>query len=315
LAALIKYQGIMARRAENSIIYHSLHESPLVSVRSYCCHAERSGPGAEEFSGTNTIVLLRRGAFCQHFGRRTVTADVNQTVFFAQDSTYRVSHPAECGDRGTVFDVAPRVLNDIIGGLQPSHANPDRPFPFSTGPCDLGAFWQHYELVEGLQTNPVAPPEPLWAEETALRLIGRVLETAFAHHGLPARPRRTGTEAAHAERVEAVKSYLARRQGERMTLGEVARAVHTSPYHLARVFRQRTGLSLHRYLTRLRLRAALERLAAGANDLTTLALELGYCSHSHFTDAFRREFGRPPSAVRRHADGKGLREMSKNLEV
>ena len=45
--------------------------------------------------------------------------------------------------------------------------------------------------------------------------------------------------------------------------------------------------------------AALERLAVGADDLTTLALELGFSSHSHFTDAFRREFGRPPSAARK----------------
>ncbi len=87
--------------------------------------------------------------------------------------------------------------------------------------------------------------------------------------------------------------------GERVTLDAVARAVHASPFHLARVFRQRTGAPIHRYLTRLRLRAALERLAGGANDLTALALALGFSSHSHFADAFRSEFGRTPSAVRR----------------
>ena len=73
-------------------------------------------------------------------------------------------------------------------------------------------------------------------------------------------------------------------------------------------------MPLHRYLTRLRLRAALERLAGGANDLTALALDLGFSSHSHFADAFRREFGRTPSAVR--GDGRRtLREMGKNLKV
>ena len=80
---------------------------------------------------------------------------------------------------------------------------------------------------------------------------------------------------------------------------------------MARVFRQRTGVPLHRYLTRLRLRAALERLAGGVIDLTALALDLGFSSHSHFSDSFRREFARTPSDVRRDA----LREMSKNLEV
>jgi AraC-like DNA-binding protein len=81
------------------------------------------------------------------------------------------------------------------------------------------------------------------------------------------------------------------------------------------VFQERTGVPVHRYLTLLRLRASLERLAEGASDLTELALELGFSSHSHFTDAFRREFGFSPSDVRKNATRNSLLEMSKNLEV
>src|SRR5262249_21779409 len=133
-------------------------------------------------------------------------------------------------------------------------------------------------------------------------------------HGLPRR-RRSGTEADHADRVEAAKTYLASRLGERITLDDIARAVHASPFHLARIFGERTGVPLHRYLTRLRLRAALERLAGGAGDLTALALDLAFSSHSHFADAFRREFGRTPSDVRRGASLRTLAEMSKNLKA
>ena len=86
---------------------------------------------------------------------------------------------------------------------------------------------------------------------------------------------------------------------ERVTLDDVARAVHVSPFHLARIFQQQTGVPVHRYLTQLRLRASLERLADGAGDLTAVALELGFSSHSHFTDAFRREFGHSPSEMRK----------------
>jgi AraC family transcriptional regulator len=117
-----------------------------------------------------------------------------------------------------------------------------------------------------------------------------------------------------AERVEAAKSYLAGRVGERTTLGEVACAAGASPFHLARAFRQQTGVPVHRYLVRLRLRASLERLAGGADDLAALALELGFDSHSHFAAAFRREFDRTPSEVRR-AGRRALRELSKNLKV
>jgi AraC family transcriptional regulator len=292
----------MSRRDENPLTYHSLYDGPIVQVQDYRCVACRGGPEAEEYSGSNNIVLMRHGAFCKHFGRRSVTADVNQAVFFSKGSTYRVSHPADCGDRGTVFIVSPRVLNDIIRELDPSiDDHPDRPFPFVTGPCESEYFWRHRQLVLRLEAAESHPLEPLWADVTALQLVADVLEAAFSRHGLPRKPRRNGTEADHADRAEAAKTYLASRFGERITLDDVARFVHTSPFHLARLFAKHTGVSIHRYLTHLRLRVSLERLADGANDLTALALELGFSSHSHFIDVFRREFGRSPSDVRQNA--------------
>jgi len=290
--------GTITRVSDKEIVFRPLYQSPIVSVHDYCCHIERSGPGAEEESDANNIVLMRHGAFARHFGRRTTTADVNQAVFFSRASTYRVSHPADCGDRGTVFTVSPRVLNDIVRELDPSiDDHPDQPFRFFTGPCDSNVFWRHRELVQRLES--AEPLEPLWADVTALQLVADVLESAFVKHGVTRRPKREGTDADHAERTEAAKTYLASRISERVTLDEVARAVHASPFHLARIFQQQTGVPVHRYLTQLRLRASLERLAAGASDLTELALELGFSSHSHFTDAFRREFGKAPSEIRK----------------
>jgi AraC family transcriptional regulator len=270
----------------------------------------------EEQAGDNDIVLMRHGAFSKHFGRRCVTADVNQSVFFAKGSTYRVSHPADCGDRGTVFMPSPRVLCDIVRELDPSiDDHPEQPFPFVTGPCESAVFWRHRELVQRLENADSSPLEALWADVTALQLIADVLEAAFARHGQPRSRRRSGTDADHADRIEAVKTYLAGRLSERITLDSAARFVHVSPFHLARIFQQRTGVPIHRYLTRLRLRASLERLADDSNDLTALALDLGFSSHSHFTDSFRREFGCRPSDVRRSAGRTWLGEMSKNLEA
>ena len=89
------------------------------------------------------------------------------------------------------------------------------------------------------------------------------------------------------------------RLGERLTLGEIARAVHSSPFHLARVFRARTGFSIHGYRNQLRLCSSLEQVLEPEADLALIARRLGYSSHSHFTVSFRRAFGKPPSAVRR----------------
>jgi AraC-like DNA-binding protein len=120
---------------------------------------------------------------------------------------------------------------------------------------------------------------------------------------------------AHAELVEATKELLARRLGERLTLGEIARSVHSSPFHLARVFRARTGFTIHGYRNQLRLRSSLESLFEPGVDLAQLGRRLGYASHSHFTDSFHRTFGRPPSAVRRAGRMADLAELRTILEA
>ena len=306
----------MPHSYENPLTFRTLYASPLVNLRAYHCRIGQCGPADEEQPDSDQIVLLRQGTFRQHFGRRSVTADANQAIFFAQQSTYRVSHPADCGDRGTTFTVAPRVLKDIIRVLDPAvDERSDRLFPFVTGPCETGIFWRHRELAQRLESVPAKQLEPLWADVTALQLVAGVLEAAYARHGLACKTTRDDTAADHAERVEVAKAYLASHLSERITLYDLARAVHISPFHLARIFQQHTQIPIHRYLTRLRLRASLEHLAEGAGDLTALALELGFASHSHFTGAFRREFGCAPSTARRCAGQQALRAMSKILEV
>src|SRR5262249_46625018 len=159
------------------------------------------------------------------------------------------------------------------------------------GPCDSSLFLRHRELVRRLERADTEPLEPLWADVTALQLIADVLEAAFAKYGQSCKHRRKETHTDHSDQVESAKTFLASRLGERVTLEDVAAFVNSSPFHFARMFQLNTGVPVHRYLIQLRLRFALERVADGEKDLTQLALDLGFSSHAHFSDTFRREFG------------------------
>jgi AraC-like DNA-binding protein len=108
----------------------------------------------------------------------------------------------------------------------------------------------------------------------------------------------TRTRRRHRDLAEAAKLALHARLAAPPGLAELARALGCSPFHVSRTFRRSAGLSLRRYLARLRTSLAAQRLAEGARDLTQLALQLGYADHSHFTNAFRAEWGVPPSLFR-----------------
>jgi len=69
---------------------------------------------------------------------------------------------------------------------------------------------------------------------------------------------------------------------------------------LTQVFQQTEGIPLYRYQLRLRLARALD-LIPRYDDLSTLAADLGFSSHSHFTAAFRQAYGRSPTAFKQSA--------------
>jgi AraC family transcriptional regulator len=98
--------------------------------------------------------------------------------------------------------------------------------------------------------------------------------------------------------VEAAKNAIASNLDRNVTLHELCSAIHCSPWQLCRAFRRATGQTLTSYRHALRLQIALERLRHQDIDLTELALELGYSSHSHFTHVFHRHLGITPSEVR-----------------
>lgn len=98
-----------------------------------------------------------------------------------------------------------------------------------------------------------------------------------------------------------------------LTLCDLAALCSVSPHHFARTFRLATGVPPMAYLRRRRLSVAAARLADGAADILSIALDAQYASHEAFTRAFVEQFGVTPSAVRgaRSLNGLNLTEPIK----
>ncbi|MFD2439332.1 AraC family transcriptional regulator [Paracoccus kondratievae] len=61
--------------------------------------------------------------------------------------------------------------------------------------------------------------------------------------------------------------YLQTHFAEPVSVGEVAAVAGLSEYHFMRVFRASTGLSVHRYLTQIRLNRAKSLLSCGVSSV------------------------------------------------
>jgi len=82
-------------------------------------------------------------------------------------------------------------------------------------------------------------------------------------------------------------------------LSELAEEVGLSKYYFSRLFRETTGQSPGAYLTNKRLAQANHLLHFTQWPVKQIAYEVGFGSHVHFTAAFRKHYGKPPSALRR----------------
>src|SRR4030095_16708183 len=81
--------------------------------------------------------------------------------------------------------------------------------------------------------------------------------------------------------IDKAKAYLDAPRGERVTLGDLASAVGTSPFHLQRRFKEAFGVSPRGYQEAHRVEAVKSSLRNGSR-VTHAVLHAGYGSVSRF---------------------------------
>ncbi|HEV2150137.1 MAG TPA: AraC family transcriptional regulator [Longimicrobiaceae bacterium] len=114
---------------------------------------------------------------------------------------------------------------------------------------------------------------------------------------------RARTVRAHRETVQRVIRTMRQRFGEPLSLDDMARVAHSSPYHFSRVFRRVTGASPVQYLAAVRLEAAKRLLLTTPFSVASVCFEVGYNSVGTFTTLFTALVGVSPRRLRRMDEG------------
>ena len=260
--------------------------SDTVAVWDVMCPGVRRNQSDEEHAVATHLVFPYQGAYVHHVGRAATVAEANQVIFINEGEPYRVSHPVDGGDaalsigvsEATLLELAPRKY--LRRGGQTA---------FNRSHLRVGADTQ---ALTALIRHRLARGgiEDLEAESRTLTL----LRMAVGGHASRPAAGRPGPR----KLVDRAKLVLASDLSRRWTLAEIAAEVGGSPVYLTQVFHRLEGIPLYRYQLQLRLARALSLLGE-YDDLTNLALELGFSSHSHFSHAFKQAFGYTPSAFRR----------------
>lgn len=98
--------------------------------------------------------------------------------------------------------------------------------------------------------------------------------------------------------ISQVKKYIEENYLEDISLDDIAGHVGYSKYHLNRMFFDRTGQTLHKYIRERRLTHAADMLVNTEQPIVDIALGIGYTSQQSFTLAFKQMFGCTPNKYR-----------------
>lgn len=136
-----------------------------------------------------------------------------------------------------------------------------------------------------------------WRENLPSPVRDDALRTILDHVAAMEPPRRPSVAGERSRALVQRVRELVQETSAPRSLDDLASRVGASPVYLTSLFRQVEGTPIYRYQARLRLARSLSRLGE-TDDITTVAMDLGFASHSHFSTAFRVAFGLTPSAYR-----------------
>ncbi len=287
-----------------SLIRTVLYKSNVLTIRQVECRPADQNCGEVEHSDADVVVLPLRGAFVKHIvSGKKLLAEPSQAVFFAAGRPYRVSHEVASSDDSLALEFSPNILHEVLAN--------------TTATDNLHSI----EANSLLSTHTIAArtllywrlkhqhAEPLEVEETSLGLVS----SAFVAARRNTKRSYRSTQSRRSLKVESARVELLKNPEQKWTLSELSKKVDCSPYHLTRMFREELGIPLHQYQLRMRIAKSLNALLETKDDVTSIALDSGFFSHSHFTSVFRQTVGISPTEFRRSANSQTRKNLIARL--
>lgn len=99
--------------------------------------------------------------------------------------------------------------------------------------------------------------------------------------------------------IARVDDYIASHLGESVTIDDLAELLGCSKFYFLREFKKLQGVTPYQYLMSRRLVESKQRLTQTAQSISAIAAALGFNDQSHFTRAFKKEYGLTPGQWRK----------------
>ncbi len=99
--------------------------------------------------------------------------------------------------------------------------------------------------------------------------------------------------------IRLAAEYIHTYFGANITIEDICSEIHVSTFHFIRMFKQKTGISPHRYLLNVRIKKAEELLSTRRYSVSEVARLCGFVSIPHFSATFKEMTGYSPGGYQK----------------
>jgi len=94
--------------------------------------------------------------------------------------------------------------------------------------------------------------------------------------------------------IRKTREFIRANYKKKIKLIDISKAIYLSPYYLSHIFKKETGITLMKYLAKVRIEEAKYLLENTQWNTTRIAFEVGYSDQSYFCKVFKKIEGIPP---------------------
>lgn len=214
----------------------------------------------------------------------------------------------------------------ILEGVGQLHLG-KRTFPIKAGVCFILPMEEHFEAeqdaahplcIMGVHFDEVKPADlpPLYNEVSDFNFFSKLVERCiFAHHANDLEQARTWLLAALSDlkkhrsptenheacpqEIAVLAESIREDPSLRLSLDEIASALHCSRDHAIRLFKRHLSLTPGDYQLQIRMHAAENLLIFSNQSIGNIAEQLGYSDVYSFSRQFKEKHGNSPLAYRK----------------
>ncbi|HMG91466.1 MAG TPA: AraC family transcriptional regulator [Chryseolinea sp.] len=258
-----------------------------IKVGNYKCHACAGTRSGIEHARVYTIIFLLKGSFRHSTFRQSDFLTSELILFKKPGFDFQAIHEHYIHDDCFYIEFDENVLEELSKEFSPLVIDflrdKDRASLLLRNDPS-----KHF-IIWNLQRGTSDILSSLEFQNTIVELITSVLG---AHC-----PVRSSGPALH-DSIDRAKHFILQNHPDDLSIEDIAKASHVSPFHFSRVFKRNTNYSPHQFLREIRLYKACRLLLDSRLNVSDISYASGFPNADYFVTLFKKKVGMTPTSFR-----------------